>query len=228
MQIRAATEADIAEIQSIYAHHVLTGAGTFEEVPPSVEEISDRVARVLQRGWSWLVATDATGVLGYAYYTQFRDRSAYRFCAEDSVYVREDVRGQGVGKALVARLIDDATAAGMRQMIAVIGDFRKHRLDRRACQPWFPHGGHHAGSRHQVWPLGGCRHYAASTRQGRRRYPLNSSPSPCGRGAVGGDNPAVTLPLPSWPPTASSPACLCRSLASPCDCGCPKVAFRSP
>jgi L-amino acid N-acyltransferase YncA len=122
MQIRAATQADIAEIQSIYAHHVLTGAGTFEEVPPSVEEMADRVARVLQRGWSWLVATDATGVLGYAYYTQFRDRSAYRFCAEDSVYVREDVRGQGVGKALVARLIDDAAAAGMRQIIAVIGD----------------------------------------------------------------------------------------------------------
>jgi L-amino acid N-acyltransferase YncA len=122
MEIRAATEADIPEIQSIYAHHVLTGAGTFEEVPPSVEETADRVAKVLQRGWSWLVATDATGVLGYAYYTQFRDRSAYRFCAEDSVYVREDVRGQGVGKALVARLIDDATAAGMRQMIAVIGD----------------------------------------------------------------------------------------------------------
>ena len=122
MEIRAATEADIPEIQSIYAHHVLTGAGTFEEVPPSVEETADRVAKVLQRGWSWLVATDATGVLGYAYYTQFRDRSAYRFCAEDSVYVREDVRGQGVGKALVTRLIDDATAAGMRQMIAVIGD----------------------------------------------------------------------------------------------------------
>jgi phosphinothricin acetyltransferase len=122
MQIRAATEADIPEIQSIYAHHVLTGAGTFEEVPPSVEQTADRVSKVLQRGWSWLVATDATGVLGYAYYTQFRDRSAYRFCAEDSVYVREDVRGQGVGKALVARLIDDATAAGMRQMIAVIGD----------------------------------------------------------------------------------------------------------
>ncbi len=122
MQIRAATEADIPEIQSIYAHHVLTGAGTFEEVPPSVEEMADRISKVLERGWSWLVATDASGVLGYAYYTQFRDRSAYRYCAEDSVYVREDVRGQGVGKALVARLIDDATAAGMRQMIAVIGD----------------------------------------------------------------------------------------------------------
>ncbi len=123
MVIREAGETDIPEIQSIYAHHVLTGAGTFEEVPPSVEEMAERLAKVRENGWSWLVATDATGVLGFAYYTQFRDRSAYRYCAEDSVYVREDVRGQGVGKALVARLIEIATASGMRQMIAVIGDF---------------------------------------------------------------------------------------------------------
>jgi L-amino acid N-acyltransferase YncA len=122
MEIRNAIEADIPEIQAIYAHHVLTGAGTFEEAPPSVEEITERFANVTGHGWSWLVATDATGVLGFAYYTQFRDRSAYRYCAEDSVYVREDVRGQGVGKALVARLIENATAHGMRQMIAVIGD----------------------------------------------------------------------------------------------------------
>ena len=122
MEIREAGEADVPEIQSIYAHHVLTGAGTFEEEPPSVEEMTERLAKVSASGWSWLVATDATGVLGFAYYTQFRDRSAYRYCAEDSVYVREDVRGQGVGKALVARLIEDATAHGMRQMIAVIGD----------------------------------------------------------------------------------------------------------
>jgi phosphinothricin acetyltransferase len=122
MEIRPATEADIPEIQSIYAHHVLTGTGTFEEEPPSVEEMAERFAEVAENDWSWLVAADATGVLGYAYYTQFRDRSAYRYCAEDSVYVREDVRGQGVGKALVARLIEDATARGMRQMIAVIGD----------------------------------------------------------------------------------------------------------
>jgi L-amino acid N-acyltransferase YncA len=122
MLIREAVEADVPEIQAIYAHHVLTGAGTFEEVPPSVEEMAGRLAEVTAGGWSWLVATDATGVLGFAYYTQFRDRSAYRHCAEDSVYVREDVRGQGVGKALVARLIDNATARGLRQMIAVIGD----------------------------------------------------------------------------------------------------------
>jgi L-amino acid N-acyltransferase YncA len=122
MVIRDATDADIPEIQAIYAHHVLTGAGTFEEEPPSVEEMTERFAEVTGSGWSWVVAADATGVLGFAYYTQFRDRSAYRYCVEDSVYVREDVRGQGVGKALVARLIEDATARGMRQMIAVIGD----------------------------------------------------------------------------------------------------------
>jgi len=122
MEIRAATETDVPEIQSIYAHHVLHGVGTFEEEPPSVEEMAARFAKVMGHGWSWLVAVDASGVLGYAYYTLFRDRSAYRYCAEDSVYVREDVRGQGVGKALVARLIEEATAHGMRQMIAVIGD----------------------------------------------------------------------------------------------------------
>lgn len=122
MEIRAATERDLPEIQSIYAYHVLNGTGTFEEEPPSVEEMAERFAQVIMKGWSWLVATDATGVLGFAYYTQFRDRSAYRYCVEDSVYVREDVRGQGVGKALVARLVEDATVRGLRQMIAVIGD----------------------------------------------------------------------------------------------------------
>ena len=122
MDIRDATEADIPAMQAIYAHHVLTGTGTFDEDPPSVEELREKFLKVVEHGWSWLVATDATGVLGYAYYTQFRDRSAYRYCVEDSIYVRDDVRGQGVGKALVAALIEHATAHGMRQMIAVIGD----------------------------------------------------------------------------------------------------------
>jgi phosphinothricin acetyltransferase len=122
MQIRAAAAADIPEIQAIYAYHVLHGTGTFEEVPPSVEEMTERYAKVIASGWPWLVAADATGVLGYAYFTQIRDRSAYRFTAEDSVYVREDVRGQGVGKALVVRLLEEAERQGFRQMIAVIGD----------------------------------------------------------------------------------------------------------
>ncbi len=122
MDIRPATPADIPEIQAIYAHHVLHGAGTFEEVPPSVEEMQGRYEDVAGHGWSFLVAADATGVLGYAHFTQIRDRSAYRYTAEDSIYVREDVRGQGVGKALVQQLLADATDAGFRQMVAVIGD----------------------------------------------------------------------------------------------------------
>ncbi len=122
MTIRAATQADLPEIQAIYAHHVLHGTGTFEEIPPSVEEITARYENVLARGWVWLVAADATGVAGYAYFTQIRERSAYRHCAENAVYVRDDVRGQGVGKALVAALVEEATARGFRQMIAVVGD----------------------------------------------------------------------------------------------------------
>lgn len=122
MEIRAATEADIPEIQAIYAHHVLNGAGTFEEAPPSVEEMAARYRRIAEAGWSYLVATDPSGVLGYGYFTQYRERSAYRYTAEDSIYVREDVRGQGVGKALVGQLLVIAQRAGFRQMIAVIGD----------------------------------------------------------------------------------------------------------
>jgi L-amino acid N-acyltransferase YncA len=122
MQIRAATPSDVPEVQAIYAHHVLHGTGTFEEVPPSVEEMAEHFAAVTGPGWSWLVATDNTGVIGYAYYQQFHDRSAYRHCAENSIYIREDVRGQGVGKALVARLLEEAKAHGFRQMIAVVGD----------------------------------------------------------------------------------------------------------
>jgi len=122
MEIQAATTADVPEIQSIYAHHVLNGAGTFEEIPPSVEEVARRFDGIVGRGWSYLVARDATGVLGYGYFSQLRERSAYRFTAEDSVYVRDDVRGQGVGKALVARLLQEAEKQGFRQMIAVVGD----------------------------------------------------------------------------------------------------------
>jgi L-amino acid N-acyltransferase YncA len=122
MHITAAAVADLSEIQGIYAHHVLNGTGTFEEVPPSVEEMAARLDAVTDAGGVWLVGRDATGLLGYCYCAPFRARSAYRFTAEDAVYVRQDVRGQGVGKALVGRLLEQAEAAGVRQMVAVIGD----------------------------------------------------------------------------------------------------------
>jgi phosphinothricin acetyltransferase len=122
MDVRMANQTDLADCQSIYAHHVLYGTGTFEEIPPSLEELTARHAAITEAGWAWLVAVDATGVLGFGYYAQYRARSAYRFAAEDSVYVRDTVRGQGVGKAIIAALLSHAAAAGFTQMLAVIGD----------------------------------------------------------------------------------------------------------
>lgn len=122
MIYRDATQADLPAMAAIYAHHVLNGTGTFEEIPPDEAELGARLARAQAHGWAWLVAEDAGEVKGYGYFAALRDRSAYRFAAEDSIYVRDDVRGQGVGKALVEALLKRAEAAGFRQMFAVIGD----------------------------------------------------------------------------------------------------------
>jgi L-amino acid N-acyltransferase YncA len=122
MIIRDATAADLAAITAIYAHHVQTGTGTFEETPPDAAEVATRMAKVQGAACAWLVAEHEGVITGYGYYAQIRDRSAYRFTAEDSIYVREDVRGMGVGKALVQALLEHATRRGFRQMIAVIGD----------------------------------------------------------------------------------------------------------
>jgi phosphinothricin acetyltransferase len=122
MEIRPASLEDLEDCQAIYAHHVLHGTGTFEEIPPSLEEMTARWQAVTAAGCAYLVAVDSSGVLGFGYYAQYRNRSAYRFAAEDSVYVRETVRGQGVGKAIVSALLAAAAAAGFTQMLAVIGD----------------------------------------------------------------------------------------------------------
>ena len=121
MRLRPATPEDVPAIQAIYAHHVLTGLGTFEEIPPTEGEMASRIAAVVERGLPWLVA-ESGEVLGYAYAGPFRTRAAYRFTVEDSVYVGQTARGRGVGKALLAALIADCEAMGLRQMVGVIGD----------------------------------------------------------------------------------------------------------
>lgn len=122
MQIRPAHPDDCPAIAQIYAHHVLHGTASYETVPPDAAEIMRRMERVLGSGWPWLVAEQADGtLLGYAYATQFRDRAAYRFVCEDSIYIRHDARGLGLGKTLLAALIEACTAGGFRQMMAVIG-----------------------------------------------------------------------------------------------------------
>ena len=122
MMIQPAKLADAAEVAEIYAHHVRHGTATYELEPPEAEEMAARMAKVIDAGWPWLIARDAAGtMLGYGYVAQFRDRAAYRYAGEDSIYIREECRGQGVGKALLAALLQASEAAGFRQVYAVIG-----------------------------------------------------------------------------------------------------------
>ena len=124
--IRAAVASDMDAITLIYAHHVNYGTGTFETEPPDRAEIAQRWSEVAARGLPWLVADDSGEILGYAYAAPYRARPAYRHTLEDSVYVRVDRLGTGLGKQLLPALITATQACGMRQMIAVVGDSANH------------------------------------------------------------------------------------------------------
>lgn len=120
--VRASTEADVARCAEIYAHHVLYGTASFEVDPPDLAEMKRRRAAVLDVGLPHLVAEREGRVMGYAYAGNWRPRPAYKFSVEDSIYIDNAAVGQGVGKALLPALIEQCTALGRRQMVAVIGD----------------------------------------------------------------------------------------------------------
>jgi phosphinothricin acetyltransferase len=122
VHIRQALPADAADIASIYRHHVLHGTGTFEEEPPTTVDMEQRLTNVLERSWPWLIAEQDGAIAGYAYAAQFRDRPAYRFAGEDSIYVHPDHVGAGVGGALLDRLMEASRQAGFQRLFAVIGD----------------------------------------------------------------------------------------------------------
>lgn len=120
--IRPSTPEDVTAIAAIYRHHVLHGTGTFEIDPPSDEDMAARRADVLGRGLPYLVAEQDAKVLGFAYCNWFKPRPAYRFSAEDSIYLAPDEAGRGLGRNLLAALAQAAEAGGVRKLIAVIGD----------------------------------------------------------------------------------------------------------
>src|SRR5262245_41546617 len=122
MLVRPATPQDLPAIQSIYAHHVLNGLASFEEVPPALEEMQRRYADVTQQGFPYLAAEEKGEVLGYGYCSLYRTRSAYRHTLEDSIYVKTGFQGKGIGKAILQDLIAICTKKNYRQIIAVIGD----------------------------------------------------------------------------------------------------------
>lgn len=124
INVRAAVPADLEAIAAIYAHHVESGTGSFELDAPGTHEMHRRWRDVVERGLPYLVATfelhDAT-IAGYAYASLYRARPAYRYTVEDSVYVDPTCAGRGVGRALLAAIIDACAPLGYRQMVAVIG-----------------------------------------------------------------------------------------------------------
>jgi phosphinothricin acetyltransferase len=120
--IRPSRDEDVAAITAIYAHHVLNGTGTFETEPPTAADMAARRSDVLGKNLPYLVAEEAGEVLGFAYCNWFKPRPAYRYSAEDSIYLAEAARGHGLGSRLLAALSEAAEAAGIRKLIAVIGD----------------------------------------------------------------------------------------------------------
>jgi L-amino acid N-acyltransferase YncA len=120
--IRPSLPEDIPAITAIYTHHVLGGTGTFEIEPPSPVDMAVRRDDVLSKGLPYLVATDGTNVLGFAYCNWFKPRPAYRFSAEDSIYMAPGAQGHGLGRALLTELMAQAEKAGIRKLIAIIGD----------------------------------------------------------------------------------------------------------
>jgi L-amino acid N-acyltransferase YncA len=119
--IRDANEADAEAVQAIYAHHVLNGTASYDIEPPSVDYIRDKIRQIREAGWPFVIGELEGEVAGYAYATQFRDREAYRFTAEDSIYVHPQMTGRGVGKRLLKSLLERSAESDFRTIVAVIG-----------------------------------------------------------------------------------------------------------
>lgn len=120
--IRPSKESDLSAIARIYGHHVMHGTGTFETTPPSETDMATRRADVLAKGLPWLVVEEGETVLGFAYANWFKPRPAYRFSCEDSIYMAPEAAGKGLGRALLAELLLKLEHAGVRKVMAVIGD----------------------------------------------------------------------------------------------------------
>ncbi|WP_245806066.1 GNAT family N-acetyltransferase [Erythrobacter donghaensis] len=119
--IRPARADDAQAVCAIYDYHVAHGTASFDSAGPSVGEWAVKIAEVAAQGWPFLVAEQGEVVLGYAYATQFRPRAAYARTCENSIYIADTARGQGIGARLLGDLIAAARECGFEQMIAVIG-----------------------------------------------------------------------------------------------------------
>jgi len=153
LAIRPAAAVDVPSITAIYGEAVRTGTGSFELAPPTELDMAGRFGALEASGHPWLVGESNGAVVGYAYAAPYRSRPAYRDTVEDSIYLAPDARGKGIGKRLLAVLIDEATLRGYRQMIGVIGDSANAASVRLHLAMGFRHVGTltHVGWKHGRW-----------------------------------------------------------------------------
>ncbi len=122
IRIADAAAGHMSAVQAIYAHWVLHGLASFEEVPPDLAEMDRRRLSIQELRLPYLVALDGERVQGFAYAGPYRPRSGYRFTVEDSVYVAPGAHGKGIGRHLLGEVVARAEALGRLQMLAIIGD----------------------------------------------------------------------------------------------------------
>ncbi|MEV0200586.1 N-acetyltransferase family protein [Nonomuraea sp. NPDC050691] len=119
---RPLSEPDLPAVAAIYAHYVEKSVATFDETPPGVEDWRAKAATVTGAGLPFLVTEEDGEVTGFAYAAPFRPKPAYRHTAEDTIYLAPGATGRGLGRLLLGELIERATRAGLRQMVAVVAD----------------------------------------------------------------------------------------------------------
>jgi L-amino acid N-acyltransferase YncA len=117
--IRIARDEDAAAIHAIYAPSITDGVATFETELPGVDVMRERIRARLQH-YPWLVWEDADDILAYAYAGRFRERAAYDWIAETSIYVRADAHRRGIARELYGVLLDVMRLQGINQAVGVI------------------------------------------------------------------------------------------------------------
>ena len=122
VMIRPARPPDIAAITRIYADAVAHGTASFELEPPDEIEMARRQQTLLAKRYPYLVAEQTGVVAGFAYAGPYRDRPAYNWCVEDSIYIAPEFHRKGIGRLLLTRLVSQAEALGFRQILGVVGD----------------------------------------------------------------------------------------------------------
>lgn len=121
--IRDATEQDLPDIRAIYNHYIANSVVTFDEDPQSLKELREKFRHNAKFPYPWIVAVSPSGqVLGYANVSPWKQKAAYRFTVENSIYLGPASTGKGLGTALMTELLDRCRAVGIKEVIAVIAD----------------------------------------------------------------------------------------------------------